>query len=152
MKETDRIIKLFDDLYQGTPWLDVTIMDTLKNMTPEKAAGKIKPGWNSIWEVVNHVISWRLAILERIEGREVKSPEHNFFVPVTDQSAEAWNNTLNKLQDSQDKWINYLRNFPEKEFDMVPDRKPFSKYELVHGILQHDAYHLGQIRILAKSV
>jgi len=152
MKETDRIIKLFDDLYQGTPWLDVTIMDTLKNITPELAARKIKPGWNSIWEVVNHVISWRMAILERIEGREVKSPEHNFFVPVSNQSTEAWGNTLNRLQDSQDKWITYLRNFPEKEFDIVPDKKPFSKYELIHGILQHDAYHLGQIRILAKSV
>jgi uncharacterized damage-inducible protein DinB len=152
MKETDRINKLFDDLYQGTPWLDVTIMDTLKNITAEQAAGKIKPGWNSIWEVVNHVISWRLAILERIEGREVKSPEHNFFVPVTDQSTEAWNNTLNRLQDSQDKWITYLHNFPEKEFDIVPDKKPYSKYELIHGILQHDAYHLGQIRILAKTV
>jgi hypothetical protein len=47
MKETDRIIKLFDDLYQGTPWLDVTFMDTLKNMPPERAARKIKPDWNS---------------------------------------------------------------------------------------------------------
>jgi uncharacterized damage-inducible protein DinB len=150
MKETDRIIKLFDDLYQGTPWLDVTFMDTLKNMTPEQAARKIKPNWNSAWEVVNHVISWRLAILERIEGREVKSPEHNFFVPVTDQSQGAWNNTLARLQVSQDKWINYLRNFSEKEFDVVPDKKPYSKYELIHGILQHDAYHLGQIRVLTK--
>jgi uncharacterized damage-inducible protein DinB len=152
MKETDRIIKLFDDLYQGTPWLDVTIMDTLKNLTPERAARKIKPDWNSVWEVINHVISWRLAILERIEGREVISPEHNFFVPVTDQSTEAWNITLERLQDSQDKWINYLRNFPEREFDVVPDKKPYSKYELIHGILQHDAYHLGQIRILVKPV
>jgi uncharacterized damage-inducible protein DinB len=68
MNESERIIKLFKDLYEGHPWLDVTFMDTLKNMSAEDAAKKPKPGWNSIWEIVNHVISWRLAVLERIEG------------------------------------------------------------------------------------
>jgi len=63
-------------------------------ITPEQAAKKFKPGWNSIWEVLNHLMSWRLAILERIEGREYPSPENNFFSPITDQSASAWNKTL----------------------------------------------------------
>ena len=152
MKETERIIKMFDDLYQGHPWLDVTFMDTLKNMPAEQAAKKLHPGWNSVWEVLNHLISWRLAILERIEGHEVKSPENNFFSPVTDQSDSAWNKTLKNLEDSQNKWVNYLRDFSTDRFDQVPDSRPFTRYELIHGILQHDAYHLGQIRILSKSV
>jgi len=33
MKETKRIAKLFEDLYNGSPWIDVTIMDTLKNIS-----------------------------------------------------------------------------------------------------------------------
>lgn len=152
MKETERIIKLFDDLYQGNPWLDVTFMDTLKNMTAEQAANKMKPGWNSVWEVLNHLIAWRLAILERIEGHEIKSPENNFFSPVTDQSVSAWTKTLENLEDSQKKWVNYLRDFSADRFDQVPDTRPFTRYELIHGILQHDAYHLGQIRILSKLV
>lgn len=151
MKETDRIIKLFEDLYHGTPWLDVTFMDTLNNLTPEQAAKKLHPGWNSAWEVLNHLTSWRMAVLERIEGKEVGA-ENNFFAPITDQSLPAWNKTLDKFRESQDKWIQYLRNFSENDFDKVPDKKPFSKYELIHGILLHDAYHLGQIRILVKSV
>jgi len=150
MKETERIIKLFDDLYHGHPWLDVTFMDTLKNLSAEQAAKKYNPGWNSIWEVLNHLISWRLAILERIEGNDVKSPVNNFFSPISDQSASAWNNTLKNLEDSQEKWINYLGRFSPENFDQVPDTRPYTKYELIYGILQHDAYHLGQIRILAK--
>ncbi len=152
MKETDRIIKLFDDLYNGQPWLDVTFMDTLKNITPEQAAKKFKPGWNSIWEVLNHLMSWRLAILERIEGRDYPSPENNFFSPITDQSASAWNKTLENFADSQKKWVDYLRSFSADRFDEVPDNRPYTRYELIHGILQHDAYHLGQIRILAKTI
>jgi uncharacterized damage-inducible protein DinB len=152
MKETERIIKLFDGLYQGHPWLDVTFMDTLKNMTAQQAAKKIHPGCNSVWEVLNHLISWRLAILERIEGHDVKSPENNFFSPVTDQSVSAWNKTLINLEDSQKKWVNYLREFSTDRFDQIPDTRPFTRYELIHGILQHDAYHLGQIKILSKSV
>ena len=150
MNESDRIIKLFKDLYEGHPWLDVTFMDTLKNMSAEDAAKKPKPGWNSIWEIVNHVISWRLAVLERIEGLDNQSPANNYFTPITDESASAWTATLASFDDSQEKWINYLKQFTVSGIDDIPDTRPFTKYELIHGILHHDAYHLGQIRLVAK--
>ena len=55
MKEAERIIKLFEDLYNGSPWIDVNIVDTLKNITTNQAANKIIAERNSIWEIVNHV-------------------------------------------------------------------------------------------------
>lgn len=152
MKENERIIKLFDDLYKGNPWLDVTIMDTLKILTPEQAARKMHPGWNSIWQVVDHLVNWRYAMLERINGRVFNSPEDNFIRPITDTSAAAWSNTLKNLEDSQQKWKDYLSDISEEDLEKIPDTRPFSRYELIHGILQHDAYHLGQIRILSKTI
>ena len=152
MKETDRIIKLFDDLYQGHPWIDVTVMDTLNSLTAEQAATKIKPSWNSIWEILNHLIAWRLAVLQRIEGQVINSPQNNFFFPIEDPSASAWINTLEEYANTQDRWRAYISNLTSENLDIIPDSKPFTRYELIHGILQHDAYHLGQIRLLAKWV
>ena len=36
MKENQRIIKLFEDLYKGDPWIDANLVDTLKKFTATK--------------------------------------------------------------------------------------------------------------------
>lgn len=152
MKETERISRLFEELYTGHPWLDVTVMDTLKSLDADKAALKIKPGWNSIWEIVNHVISWKLAVMQRMDGHSEKSPDNNFFLPVSDTTASAWNSTIERLMDTEEKWLKFINKFSAPQLEEVPDVRPFTRYELIHGILQHDAYHLGQIRLLVKWI
>lgn len=150
MKETARIIKLYDDLYQGSPWLDINLADTLKNISAEQAFKKISPSWNSIWEILNHIISWRLAVLERLHGKITKSPANNYFEAVKDNSEAAWKASLRKLEDSQKQWTGFLKNFNENDFDEIYPGNEMNYYDHIHGILHHDAYHLGQIVLLAK--
>jgi len=82
MKETNRITKLFEDSYNGSPWIDVTIMDTLKNISAEQAAKKVTPGRNSIWQIINHMIAWRENVLLRIQGNEIVTPNNNYFTEI----------------------------------------------------------------------
>ena len=82
MKESIRISQLFKDLFEGDPWLGVNIMSTLGGISAERAAVKIAPERNSIWEIVNHMTSWRLNVLQRFEGEVIPSPEHNYILPV----------------------------------------------------------------------
>ncbi len=82
MKETNRIVKLFEDLYNGSPWIDVTIMDTLKNISAEQAAKKVIPGRNSIWQIINHMIAWRENVLLRVQGNEMVTPNNNYFTQL----------------------------------------------------------------------
>ncbi len=150
MKEAERIIKLFEDLYNGSPWIDVNIVDTLKNITTNQATNKIIAERNSIWEIVNHVINWRLTVMQRMQGKTVVTPDNNFFEPVKDTSESAWINTLLQLKDSQQQWIDFLKTFSENDFEKLVQNKTMTYYEHIHGIMQHDAYHLGQINFLAK--
>jgi uncharacterized damage-inducible protein DinB len=152
MKEIKRIARLLDDIYGGTPWIDVNLMDTLQNISVEQAAKKVAPQWNTIWEIVNHLISWRLNVLQRIKGKVLASPRDNYFVPVTDISAEAWQNTLKKLEDSQEQWRSVLKVFKKKDLEKNYPANSMSYYDHIQGIVQHDAYHLGQIVLLAKAV
>jgi uncharacterized damage-inducible protein DinB len=149
MKETERIISLFNDLYNGQPWLDVTIIGTLAPISAGQAAKKTAP-WNSIWEIVNHLISWRLEVLERVQGVHTKTPADNYFRPVTDPSPDAWKNTLKAFEDTQLRWVNFLKSMNEKDFEKIYQPTSLNYYQHIHGILQHDAYHLGQIALLAK--
>jgi uncharacterized damage-inducible protein DinB len=151
MKETQRISELFEDMYNGESWIGVSLLDTLQNIPAATAARKEAP-WNSIWEIVNHVISWRENVIKRVQGNTVTSPENNYFEPVTDQSDAAWKKTLAALKESQDKWTEFLRQMDDGDLDIHYPGNNASYYKNIHGIVQHDAYHLGQIVLLAKKV
>jgi len=116
------------------------------------ASKRIYANWNTIWEIVNHIISWRETVLLRIQGKIIKSPSHNYFVPVPDTSAAAWHSTLERLEVSQQFWLAFLNNFNEADFEKTYPATKLTYYEHIHGILQHDAYHLGQIVIMIKRV
>lgn len=150
MKETNRIISLFEKLYEGSPWLDVNIATTLANISAQQAATRVFIKSNTIWEIVNHLISWRLNVLNRIKGKVIRTPENNYFEPVIDTSDTAWIKTGKKFNDTQKQWINCLKDLKAEDFSKVYQNNQLTYYEHIHGILQHDAYHLGQIKLLAK--
>ncbi|CAN5670613.1 DinB family protein [soil metagenome] len=150
MKETMHITKLLDDLYSGDPWIDVSVKGTLKNISASQAVKRMSAKTNSIWEIVNHLINWRLAVLQRVQGVIFPSPDNNFFEPVADTSEKAWVETLQQFDTTQQKWKELLANFNDDYFSKTYSVNNQSYYELIHGIIQHDAYHLGQIVLLSK--
>lgn len=152
MKETDRIRQLFKDLFDGDPWLGVNVLSTLEGITAEKAAVKIAPGRNSIWEIVNHMTSWRRNVLRRFDGKVIPRPEHNYILPVEITTEEAWRESIERLKESQEQWLAFLETADEDSLASIYPGNQGSYYYHMHGILQHDAYHLGQIVMLTKLV
>ncbi len=150
--EKDRIIYLFENLYNGKPWGDMIIVPTLNKISANQASTKVLPNCNSIWEIVNHIIRWRENVLERIQGRTMDSPPTNYFEPITDSSEAAWTKTLEELHNTQKEWIKVLHNFEDGKLEIIYTPNNVSYYEHIHGIMHHDAYHLGQIVMLLKFV
>ena len=152
MNESHRIQTLFTDLYHGDPWLDVTLQKTLDGITAERAYKRPIPTGNTIWEILNHMIAWRKTVLKRVQGEIVDSPADNYIQKITDSSNKAWQQTLQDLETTQKEWIYMLSTFPEADFEKEYPSNKHSYYKHIHGIIQHDAYHLGQIVLLAKMV
>lgn len=152
MKETQRIRKLFEDLYKGDPWLDVTLAGTLSKIPADKAAKKPNPEWNSIWEITNHLICWRENVLKRVKGDVVTTPGNNYFNYIIDTSEIAWQQALRKLHDSQQEWIDFLKEQQQEDLEKIYTANNHTYADHIHGIIQHDAYHLGQIVMLAKHL
>lgn len=150
MKELQRIIKLTEDGFDGNPWIDINLFTTLKTLSAQQAATKITPDINSIWEIVNHLISWRSNVLQRLQGKQLKTPPNNYFSTVKNPSAEAWERKLMELESSQKDVIQFLKKFKETEFDFIYTPNQLSYYEHIQGLIQHDVYHLGQIVLLIK--
>lgn len=152
MSETKRISNLYQSLYNGNPWLEVTLQKTLQDVSASEAYRKINPNLNTIWEIVNHLIQWRRNILLRVQGETVKTPDHNYFVPVLDSSEAAWEQSLQTLAKSQETWNAFFEDFDDEDLAKVYINNGHTYYEHIHGIIQHDVYHLGQIVILKKLI
>ena len=152
MKESQRIQSLFAKQYNQDPWLGVNFVDKLAQLSPNQAAFKFTPDSNSIWEILNHLISWRELVLEGIHEKTYTSPSHNFFLPISEPSQIEWKKTLDRLNQSQDSWLTYLSTMDEAIFDEQFNDKNYTYYELILGVLHHDIYHLGQISLLARLV
>ncbi len=150
MTEINRIISLFEKLYDGEPWIDINIRSVLANITPKQAATKPLPTGNSIWEIVNHLINWRTNVLKRLQGISVTTPDNNYFEPIPVQSKVAWARTLDEYDDTQKQWLEFLKNFNPESFELRYPNNNMTYYEHIQGILQHDSYHLGQIVLLSK--
>ena len=150
VKETERIASLLSNLYRGHPWLEVTLLETLQTISAKQASAKLFPNGNSIWEILNHLINWRFAVLQRVRGEITNIPENNYFEPQTDISEAAWLRTLKELDDSQKEWILFLKGCNDELLEKEYPVNGLTYYEHIQGIIQHDAYHLGQIVLLAK--
>ncbi|WP_343704444.1 DinB family protein [Chitinophaga sp.] len=139
-------------LYHGTPWLDVTFLEHLQETDAEQATRRIGQSHN-IWELVNHIIFWHQNVTRKLKGEkpEQEGDLPDFYLPEN-HGENNWQATLQRLEHSITQMVETIRNFPEEKlYTPVPETQHNAHY-YIQGVLQHAAYHLGQIVLLRKHV
>lgn len=96
------------------------------------------------------MIAWRWNVLKRVQGEVIKTPDPNYFLPVSDSSDAAWEETKKLMMASEQALLNFFEHAADKEYDKIYPVSNMSYRDLIHGIIQHDAYHLGQVVMLSK--
>ncbi len=80
---------LFKNLYEGVPWIDVNIVDTLKDVSAQQAHKRVLTNCNTIWEITNHLIHWRMNVLQRVQGKIMITPVNNYIEEIEANTDEA---------------------------------------------------------------
>lgn len=151
-KEISRIISLVESAYKGEPWYGQPAKEILAGIDSNTAFDRPVPGAHNIYELVKHMIAWRKFVWKRLGG------ENNFF--LTDEenwekkevnNNDTWSSALTELEESQNKLVNILKSTPEEKLYEKVSGKAYNYYTLLHGIIHHDIYHLGQISLLKKG-
>jgi uncharacterized damage-inducible protein DinB len=155
MNEIFRIVDQLEREHSGDPWHGSPLSVILQGITHEQAAAKPLAGAHSIWELVLHITGWKNEVRHRLSGAPAGVPEHGDWPAVGDPTPEGWIDAREKLELAHRLLVSAVKDFPETKL-LVPsndarDRERgvgVSYYELLHGIVQHDVYHAGQIAIL----
>jgi uncharacterized damage-inducible protein DinB len=156
--EIDRIIDELNREYEGDPWHGWPLTHILDGITAQQASTQPIAGAHSIFELVLHMIGWKNEVRRRLSGAPAGEPEEGDWPAVSDASPAGWNAAIQRLRESHDALLAAVRALPEAKL-LTPTNDPrdrttgagVSHYVLLHGIVQHDVYHAGQIAILKKS-
>ena len=152
MAERKRTLELLDRAYRAKAWHGPALLETLDGVDAAMAATRVVKGAHTIWELVDHIASWNAIVAERLAGRSPQvSPELNF--PRTPQpTAAAWKKSLARLAASQRKFRAAVAKFPERQVGRIRPGTKTSWNVLIHGQMQHQLYHAGQIAMLRRGM
>lgn len=151
--ETIRIAEIYQNVYNGEPWSGSSLTEILKGVTPEQAYSRKAPGCHTIWEIVLHIIAWRKFTLKKLQNDstfDIPLNSDSDWPPVKGSYESSWINTLNELELIQYQLVALIEIMDEYKLDELVPGKKYTFYHLLHGLIQHDLYHVAQISLLKK--
>jgi uncharacterized damage-inducible protein DinB len=153
--EAVRIADQLRRAFNGDAWHGDSVFEILQGVTAEQAAARPIAGAHTIWELVLHIRAWDGAVLRRLGGIAVELTDAENFSPVADTSENAWRKTLADVRRVHQELVGAVAALPDSRLDeMVPGKEGahYTFYYMLHGVVQHELYHAGQIAILKKAL
>jgi uncharacterized damage-inducible protein DinB len=155
MSEVDRIGDQFRRAFDGQAWHGPSVLALLDGVTAEQAAAHPISGAHSIWELTLHIRAWEGACLRRLSGDPAQLPDSEDWLRITDTTDAAWQKTKQDLIGTHQQLLQAINSLDDSRLDQPIISNPLSRYSVyvtLHGGVQHDLYHAGQIAILKKAL
>jgi uncharacterized damage-inducible protein DinB len=154
--EVDRIADQFRRAFDGEAWHGPSVLALLDGVTAQQAAAHPIPGAHSIWELTLHIAAWERACLRRLNGDRAQLSDAEDWELVNETSDAAWENTKQQLIDNHRELLAAIAALDESRLNepIIADASTTfsSVYVTLHGGVQHDLYHAGQIAMLKKAL
>ncbi len=151
MNEVARIEDELKQAFEGEAWHGPSVLEVLADVTAEKAAARPLPDAHSIWEIVLHIAAWESAGRRRLLGDRAQLSAEEDWPPVIDTSEAAWTGTLDFLKNNHMELRSEISSLSESRLDEPIIEGMSTVYRTLHGVIQHDLYHAGQIALLKKA-
>jgi uncharacterized damage-inducible protein DinB len=150
--ETKRILDQMDRAFSGDAWHGPSLMSLLDGLSAEDASKHPVANAHSIWELVYHTASWKTIAQHRLAGETVQVTTERDWPPVWEVTDVAWKRSVQDLSESHARLRKVAEGLQERQLEENAGGSDYSRYVLLHGVIQHDLYHAGQIAILKKAL
>jgi uncharacterized damage-inducible protein DinB len=150
--EVTRLADQLERSFRGGAWHGPSVSEALEGVDATLAARRTIPGAHTIAELAAHIGFWIAEGQRRIEGTPSPSvSEAQNFPPDAAASPAAWKETLTQLEQAH-------RRLHSTVLALTDDRLPAAvagsdptTRGLLLGMVQHNAYHAGQIVLLRRA-
>jgi uncharacterized damage-inducible protein DinB len=150
--ETTRLADQLERSFRGGAWHGPALLESLTGIDPTLATTRLAPSVHTIHELAWHAAFWIDASRRRIEGHDDSDlPPGADFPPAPTDAAAAWRDTLGRLETAHRGLHELVLSLADERLeDPVSGSDPTVR-GLLLGLLQHNAYHAGQIVVLRKA-
>ena len=142
-----------DDEALGEAWHGPAVETLLADLDAARAAARPVPGAHSIWELVQHMTVWLETIRRRLEeNRAIELTPEEDWAAVRDTSEKAWQGLLERHRRAAEELRRLMAGLDDARLEQGVVGKEYNAYIMLHGIVQHELYHTGQIALLKKAL
>ena len=152
MRGIEGIIDQLHRSVEGDSWQGASIREILEGVNAREAAAHPVRGGHSIWELVYHVTAWERAVHSRVLGKVTELEGEADWPPVRDTTEEAWTDAFEDLRRSQSELIATLKALSDVDLNAPVPNRDYDRAHLLHGLIQHHAYHAGQMSLLKRAL
>jgi uncharacterized damage-inducible protein DinB len=153
MSRGQRVAEALERSVSGPMWHGPALADLLDGVTAEQAAARPIAGAHTIWELVLHATAWTEIARERLAGSAKADPTPDEdWPPVADTSPDARRAAIERLKEGHRELAAEVARMDDSTLIGRVPGKDHSVLVMMHGIIEHDAYHGGQIAILKRAL
>lgn len=141
------------------PWYGPSTQELLSDLGASEAARRPVANAHTIWEIVLHMTAWLGEVARRLEGHSPQLPLEGDWPAMPVASEAAWLAAKASLAEAVERVATLVSGLsPEAlERPIGTSQEPaletgVTAAQTVAGVLEHNAYHAGQIALLAKAV
>ena len=151
MTEVDRIADQMERAFRGDAWHGTPLRELLTGVDATAAAGRHVSGVHTVWELTAHITFWMDAVRRRLAGEVLHLQDGDDWALIDARSAFRWRDTLAALDASHEQLLAAVRDLSPADLDRVVPSMGYTNYVMLHGVIQHNLYHAGQIALLLRA-
>jgi uncharacterized damage-inducible protein DinB len=147
MREIERLLDQLNRAYGGEAWHGPALRQLLDDVTDKEAKARPVAAAHSIMEIVVHVGATMDLVSTRLAGtpRELTTEED------WPEARTSWPGTLEELDHAESRVCDAVARLQTDDLDRKVAGKDYTVYVMVHGVIQHNLYHAGQIALLKRA-
>jgi uncharacterized damage-inducible protein DinB len=153
MSEIQRINEQLRQAFEGNAWHGPAVQELLADVTAARAVARPLPNAHNIWEIVLHMMTWERVVRRRLRGETIADlPPEQDWPAIQDASESAWRMTIQDLKQANHALREEIARTSAESLAETVLGKEHSVYTMLHGIIQHDLYHTGQVALLKRAL
>lgn len=151
MTEVERLQDQLSRSWNGDAWHGPSLADVLAGVDAEAAVARPIPDARTIRELVLHITAWQDRVRRRLEGDAAPMSDAESWPAEGRPEEVSWREALDRLEAARRALHATVAGLDPGGLDEPAAGGPHAAYVLIHGVIQHDLYHGGQIALLAKA-
>jgi hypothetical protein len=148
MRAIERILDQLNRAWGGPSWTGVDIRPLLDDVTEEQSRAHPVPNAHSIIELAAHITAWMDVVSHRLAGNpRVLTTEEDW----RDVTQLRWSDAVEEMENAEGRLSDAVARLSVDDLDTIVVGKDYTVYVMIHGVIQHNMYHAGQITLLKKT-